>query len=102
MPLCNYLPANLARILLEIAIFMPEMPFNSASVLIRSSKFFLGICQIRWLCMIIRLLPTPIPLLLRRNLCRFPEFYAKMLSGSKPFHPVQFGIRSVLKLICVK
>ncbi len=29
------------RILLKFAIFIPEMPFNSASVLIRSSKFFL-------------------------------------------------------------
>ena len=41
--------------------FIPEMPFNSAFVLIRSSKFFLKICQVKWICMLIGLLPTPIP-----------------------------------------
>jgi hypothetical protein len=49
------------RILLKFAIFIPEMPFNSASVLIRSSKFFSKICQIRWICMLIGLLLTFIP-----------------------------------------
>ena len=36
------------------------MPFNSASVLIRFSKFFSKICLVKWICMLIGLLPTPI------------------------------------------
>jgi hypothetical protein len=48
--------------------FIQEMPFNSASVLIRSSKFFLEIYKVRWICMLIRPLPTPIPLVYCRIL----------------------------------
>jgi hypothetical protein len=45
----------------KFAIFISEMPFNSASVLIRSSKFFAKICLVKWICMLTGLLPTPIP-----------------------------------------
>jgi hypothetical protein len=66
----------------KICDFMPEMPFNSASVLIRSSKFFLKICQVRWICMLIGLLPTPIPSLW----CRF--FVPKSLNFEPKCDPI--------------
>ncbi len=101
MPLCNYLPVNLDRILLEIAIFMPEMPFNSASVLIRFSKFFLGISQPRCLCMLIGLLPTPIPLLYIEICAKILNFMPKCCPVQSRSIPFNSG-RSVLKLVCVK
>jgi len=80
----------------KICDFIPEMPFNSASVLIRFSKFFSRICLITWICMLIGLLPTPIPSFQCRFRAEISKFWAEMRSDSHPFYPVQFGIRPVL------
>ncbi len=82
MSLCYYLPAILVQILSEIAIFMPEMPFNSASVPIRFPKFFLGISQLRVSMHANWTITYAYTVVLRRNLRENPDFYAKMLSSS--------------------
>jgi hypothetical protein len=79
--------------------FMPEMPSNSAFVLIRFPKFFFEIYQVRCLCMIIRLLSMPIPLFYVEICAKILIFMPEMLSIDSCSNPFNSELDPLLSLL---
>ena len=86
----------------KIAIFISEMLFNSASVLIRFFEVFLKGLSIKVDMHAYWTITYAYTIILVPNLCQNLEILSRNAIRFYPFYPVQFRIRPVLMYLCVK